>query len=53
MAQRLSIGSDRESSDHESIDVPFQVPPLGTDKKSIKCYAQLGDDFTYFPHVVG
>jgi len=46
MVQRLSIGSDRASSDHENIDVPFPVPLLGTDKKSIKCYAQLGDDFT-------
>jgi hypothetical protein len=46
MAQRLSIGSDRASLDHENIDVLFPVPLLGTDKKSIKCYAQLSDDFT-------
>jgi hypothetical protein len=41
-----SIGSDRASSDRGNIDVPFPVLLLGTDKKSIKCYAQLGDDFT-------
>ena len=46
LAQRLSIGSDRASSDRENTDVPFPVPLLGADKKSIKYYAQLGDDFT-------
>ena len=30
----------------KNIDVPFPVPLPGADKKSIKCYAQLGDDFT-------
>src|SRR6516165_4988605 len=42
MAQRLSIGSDRASSDRENIDVPFPVPLPGADKKSIKCYASVG-----------
>jgi hypothetical protein len=46
MAQRLSVGSDRASSDRGNIDVPFPVLLLGTDKKSIKCYAQFCDDFT-------